>query len=133
MCVKISANQVYVGESVILQCVHFLTEQPVNVLMWKVNGSLLRNDRISIDPPATLSKLTLWKAQLSDSGNYSCITRLDNRSQVAYVQFRVYSKTPRIHRSVYSICLFYAQACVRAQVHVPVSGKILMNFPFHCV
>lgn len=83
------AIPVFAGELAELQCIHSKTEQPVKVLRWKVNGTLLGRDRVDFSPPATLSKLTIRKTRLSDSGNYSCITRINRQVEAAYVQFTV--------------------------------------------
>ena len=68
-----------------LQCLHVQTRQPVKVVRWEVNGTVLHRS-------TSLSKLAIQKANVSDTGNYSCFARLNNQIHVAYVKLRVYGK-----------------------------------------
>ena len=111
MSISISSNNVDVGKDVKIWCLRKDPQQDIRVEQWKFGGrSIDEYPRFSERTVTTFNKLYIKSAQISDSGNYTCVTLLGQQTETLRVSGNV--------KSNHSRCVCFCVVVVVVLMHV---------------
>ncbi|XP_062499493.1 uncharacterized protein LOC134176837 isoform X2 [Corticium candelabrum] len=92
--IRINSNNVDVGENVRIWCLRRATQQAIRVEQWKFSGRFISDDvRFLKRTVSTFNELFIKSAQISDSGDYTCVTLLGQQTETLHVSAPIMART----------------------------------------
>lgn len=108
--IRINSNNVDVGENVRIWCLRRATQQAIRVEQWKFSGRFISDDvRFLKRTVSTFNELFIKSAQISDSGDYTCVTLLGQQTETLHVSGTCSMQLYK--RFVFALCFLLVHVC----------------------